>query len=135
MKPYMSGLGGVGDRIVGGTGGQPHERAVTAGEGMSDLLACGISVWEVGQSTAEHRRGRGPGETPGAAPDRDSLTTMRRTGVAILIACLLGIPAGVGAFTFVYAKGFSYLSTEARAYVTSPKEVGDGNRVHDGPYG
>jgi hypothetical protein len=34
---------------------------------------------------------------------------MRRTGVAILVACLLGIPAGVGAFAFVYAKGFSYL--------------------------
>ena len=78
---------------------------------------------------------RRPGETPGAAPTRDSLTTMRRTGVAILIACLLGIPVGVGAFTFVYAKGFSYLSTEPRACVTSPKEVGDGNRVHDPPYG
>ena len=54
---------------------------------------------------------------PGAAPARDSLTAMRRTGVAIFIACLLGIPAGVGAFTFVYAKGFSYLSTDPRACV------------------
>jgi cytochrome c nitrite reductase small subunit len=48
---------------------------------------------------------------------RDSLAAMRRTGVALLIACRLGIPAGVGAFTFVYAKGFSYLSTDPRACV------------------
>jgi hypothetical protein len=60
---------------------------------------------------------------------------MRRTGVASFIACLFGIPAGGGAFTFVYAKGSSYLSTDARACVTSPKEVGDGNRVHNSPYG
>lgn len=30
---------------------------------------------------------------------------------------LLGLPLGVGAFTFVYAKGFSYLSTEPSACV------------------
>jgi cytochrome c nitrite reductase small subunit len=40
-----------------------------------------------------------------------------RTGVGVLLACLLGIPAGIGAFTFVYAKGFSYLSTDPRACV------------------
>jgi hypothetical protein len=60
---------------------------------------------------------------------------MRQTGVAILIACLLGIPAGAGAFTFVYAEGFSYLCTDPRACAHSPKEVGDGNRVHNPPYG
>ena len=32
-------------------------------------------------------------------------------------AMLLGVPAGVGAFTFVYAKGFSYLSSDPRACV------------------
>ena len=37
---------------------------------------------------------------------------MRRLLVAGL---LLGIPLGIGAFTFVYAKGFSYLSTDPRA--------------------
>ena len=37
--------------------------------------------------------------------------------VAVLFACLLGIPAGIGAFTFVYAKGFSYLSPAPRACV------------------
>ena len=42
---------------------------------------------------------------------------MSRVGLAIAFACLLGIPAGVGAFTFVYAKGFSYLSTDPRACV------------------
>jgi cytochrome c nitrite reductase small subunit len=42
---------------------------------------------------------------------------MRRPAVLVLFACLLGIPAGVGAFTFVYAKGFSYLSTDPRACV------------------
>src|ERR1700759_5748948 len=29
----------------------------------------------------------------------------------LLLICLLGVPAGVGAFTFVYARGFSYFST------------------------
>jgi len=35
----------------------------------------------------------------------------------LVLACLLllGVPIGVGAFTFVYAKGFSYLSTDPRA--------------------
>jgi len=40
---------------------------------------------------------------------------MKRTSLAVLFAGQLGIPAGVGAFTFVYAKGFSYLSTDPRA--------------------
>ena len=35
----------------------------------------------------------------------------------LLLAVLVGVPAGVGAFTFVYAKGFSYLSTDPRACV------------------
>jgi cytochrome c nitrite reductase small subunit len=37
----------------------------------------------------------------------------------LVLACLLllGVPVGVGAFTFVYAKGFSYLSTDPRACV------------------
>ena len=42
---------------------------------------------------------------------------MKRSGLAVVFACLLGIPLGVGAFTFVYAKGFSYLSTDPRACV------------------
>lgn len=42
---------------------------------------------------------------------------MRRSGWLVLLVCLLGVPAGVGAFTFVYAKGFSYLSTDPRACV------------------
>ena len=40
---------------------------------------------------------------------------MKRTSLAVLFAGQLGIPAGVGAFTFVYAKGFSCLSTDPRA--------------------
>jgi cytochrome c nitrite reductase small subunit len=40
-----------------------------------------------------------------------------RPAILLLLACLLGIPAGVGAFTFVYAKGLSYLSTDPRACV------------------
>jgi cytochrome c nitrite reductase small subunit len=35
----------------------------------------------------------------------------------LAITILLGVPAGVGAFTFVYAKGFSYLSSDPRACV------------------
>ena len=37
--------------------------------------------------------------------------------LALTLLLLLGIPVGVGAFTFVYAKGFSYLSTDPRACV------------------
>ena len=33
------------------------------------------------------------------------------------ILALLGVPVGVGAFTFGYAKGFSYLSTDPRACI------------------
>ena len=42
---------------------------------------------------------------------------MTQANVVVLLACLLGIPAGIGAFTFVYAHGFSYLSTNPHAYV------------------
>ena len=42
---------------------------------------------------------------------------MTRTSLAVALACLVGIPVGVGAFTFVYAKGFSYLSPDPRACV------------------
>ena len=42
---------------------------------------------------------------------------MSSLGVAVVLTCLLGIPAGIGAFTFVYAKGFSYLSTSPQACV------------------
>ena len=42
---------------------------------------------------------------------------MSRTSLAVLVAGLVAIPVGVGAFTFVYAKGFSYLSTDPRACV------------------
>jgi cytochrome c nitrite reductase small subunit len=42
---------------------------------------------------------------------------MSRTVVPVLLACCLGVPAGVGAFTFVYAKGLSYLSADPRACV------------------
>ena len=39
---------------------------------------------------------------------------MNPLGVAVVLSCLLRIPAGIGAFTFVYAKGYSYLSTDPR---------------------
>jgi cytochrome c nitrite reductase small subunit len=42
---------------------------------------------------------------------------MKRLRLVLVLGCLLGVPAGVGAFTFVYAKGFSYLSTDPRACV------------------
>jgi cytochrome c nitrite reductase small subunit len=35
----------------------------------------------------------------------------------LAVAILLGVPVGVGSFTFVYAKGFSYLSSDPRACV------------------
>lgn len=42
---------------------------------------------------------------------------MRRGSIAVALAFVLGVPAGVGGFTFVYAKGLSYLSTDPRACV------------------
>jgi hypothetical protein len=42
-----------------------------------------------------------------------SMTSFR---LVFLLTCLLEIPVGVGAFTFFYAKGFSYLSTDPRAW-------------------
>ena len=42
---------------------------------------------------------------------------MQRWALALGLACALGVPVGVGAFTFFYAKGFSYLSTDPRACV------------------
>lgn len=50
---------------------------------------------------------------------------MKPLRLAVVLACLLGIPAGVGAFTFVYAKGYSYLSTDPRTclncHIMSPQ--------------
>jgi cytochrome c nitrite reductase small subunit len=42
---------------------------------------------------------------------------MTRSSLVVAFACLVGIPVGIGAFTFGYAKGFSYLSTDPRACV------------------
>jgi cytochrome c nitrite reductase small subunit len=42
---------------------------------------------------------------------------MRSSRVVVLFGCLVGVLVGVGAFTFVYAKGFSYLSPDPRACV------------------
>jgi cytochrome c nitrite reductase small subunit len=39
---------------------------------------------------------------------------MKTSTLAIALACALGAPAGIGAFTFVYAKGFGYLSRDPR---------------------
>lgn len=42
---------------------------------------------------------------------------MKRASLVVFFASVLGIPAGIGAFTFVYAKGLSYLSADPRACV------------------
>jgi cytochrome c nitrite reductase small subunit len=42
---------------------------------------------------------------------------MKAGALTLALACALGAPVGVGAFTFIYAKGFSYLSTDPRACV------------------
>jgi cytochrome c nitrite reductase small subunit len=42
---------------------------------------------------------------------------MKAGALAVTLAVALGIPVGVGAFTFIYAKGFSYLSSDPRACV------------------
>ena len=52
----------------------------------------------------------GAASAPGGSP-------MTRASLMVVLACLVGIPAGVGAFTFVYAKGFAYLSPDPRACV------------------
>lgn len=56
-----------------------------------------------------HRRPGGRGRDP-----KESLIALKPLGVGVVLTCLLGIPAGIGAFTFVYAKGYSYLSTDPR---------------------
>jgi cytochrome c nitrite reductase small subunit len=40
---------------------------------------------------------------------------MRLNWGIFVLACAFGLPAGIGAFTFGYAKGFSYLSTDPNA--------------------
>jgi cytochrome c nitrite reductase small subunit len=40
---------------------------------------------------------------------------LRRTRVALVLAITLGLAAGVGAFTFVYARGYAYLSNDPSA--------------------
>jgi cytochrome c nitrite reductase small subunit len=42
---------------------------------------------------------------------------MKAGALSLALACALGAPVGVGAFTFIYAKGLSYLSTDPRACV------------------
>jgi cytochrome c nitrite reductase small subunit len=42
---------------------------------------------------------------------------MNLSPLAIAVVCALGVPTGVGGFTFIYAKGFSYLSPDPRACV------------------
>ena len=34
---------------------------------------------------------------------------------AALIACIVGVAAGLGSYTFIYAKGYSYLTNDPRA--------------------
>ena len=40
---------------------------------------------------------------------------MNRAAVAVVTAALAGVAAGVGGFTFVYARGASYLTNDPRA--------------------
>jgi len=42
---------------------------------------------------------------------------MRITRLHAVLGALVGLPLGIGAFTFGYAKGFSYLSTDPRACI------------------
>jgi nitrite reductase (cytochrome c-552) len=42
---------------------------------------------------------------------------VKARAVAFTLVCALGAPVGVGAFTFLYAKGFSYLSSDPRSCV------------------
>jgi hypothetical protein len=51
---------------------------------------------------------------------------MERFRLVVLAACLLVIPAGIGAFTFVRAAGLSYLSTDPRACVNCHVKKGRG---------
>ncbi len=46
-----------------------------------------------------------------------SALVFRRGRVLLALAVLLGIPLGLGAFTFIYAEGASYLSTDPKACV------------------
>lgn len=52
-------------------------------------------------------------EEPGAG----ILSGCRRVTLGLLLGILAGIPAGLGVFTFLYAEGFSYLSSDPQACV------------------
>jgi cytochrome c nitrite reductase small subunit len=42
---------------------------------------------------------------------------MKNLPLVILLVCASGIPAGIGGFTFLYANGFSYLSSNPKSCV------------------
>ena len=42
---------------------------------------------------------------------------MNASALILALVCALGVPVGVGGFTFIYAKGFSYLSSDPKACV------------------
>jgi cytochrome c nitrite reductase small subunit len=45
------------------------------------------------------------------------MTPVTNTPLFLLLICALGIPAGIGGYTFLYAKGLSYLSSDPKACV------------------
>ena len=40
---------------------------------------------------------------------------MQASRMALLVATLVGVTAGIGGFTFVYARGYSYLTNDPAA--------------------
>jgi len=70
----------------------------------------GIRLWSDCDSRAEY------GSSTHIVSPRP-LTDVHRPRLLLVFVCVLGIAVGLGGFTFVYAKGFSYLSTDPRACV------------------
>ena len=49
---------------------------------------------------------------------------MKPLGIAAVLACLLGVPAGIGAFTFVYAKGLHRKAQWRLDFVAAENSMG-----------
>ena len=67
-----------------------------------------------------------PPHAVGSGPPRSILGL---PSVFFVIAALLGVLLGIGAFTFHYAEGFSYFSTDPEKNCEGAKDEAEGSRT------
>ena len=54
--------------------------------------------------------------------------SVRRSRLLIVAAVLVGLTIGIGGYTFVYAKGYSYLSNDPQACANCCEQAGSTRR-------